>query len=466
MPKTPKSCNPDKPSIFDKLFRILDPRQRPEDADTDFMDPVAAAERSRPHRLAPSLLISIASFFIIAFIWAHWAELDQVTRGDGRVIPSSHIKIIDHLEGGIVRKILVREGEIVQKGQLLLNIDNTVSQARYKEGLALYYRALAGVERLKAQTENRPFEVPKEVAKNVPAIAQKERERYESAMARLNNETAIANRETEQRQQEVIELEGRLEQLNTRHNLALEELRMVEPLARKGIAPKMDLLRIKREVNTVKGDIKSTTVNITRAGFAFKQAQRRHANVEVAMRNEDLKELREVERRLSQAQDSITTEHDRLTRTDIRSPVRGIIKELLVNTISGVIQPGQDLLAIVPLEDTLLIEAQVRPSDVAFLRPGLHSIVKITAYDFALYGGLDAELVEISPDAIFDEEKRQNFFRIRLKTKKNYLGTNTNRLNITPGMTSSVDIITGKQTVWQYVTNPIKRASSVALRER
>ena len=462
-----------KPSIqqvhdtpLDKLMAVFDPRERPEDTEVDFMAPVLAAERRRPARLAPILLVTIASFFVIALLWANWAEIDQVTRGDGTVIPSSEVKVIDHLEGGIVREILVHEGQIVEAGQLLLKIDNTVAKGRLKQAKSLFYSAWASVIRLIAQIENQPFELPNAIIKEAAPLAKKEQERYIAATNRLENETAIAAREVDQRRQQFLEQKGRLEILLERRKLALEELRMIEPLAKKGIASKVDFIRVRRDVNDIKGEIESAKVNIIRTDAALKQGERRLQNVKVALKNEDLRELQEAKRRLAQAQDAITTEQDRLTRTDLLSPVHGIIKELKVNTISGVVQPGQDLIVIVPLKDTLLIEAQVRPADVAFLHPGLHSVVKITAYDFALYGGLDAKLIEISPDAIFDEEKRQNFFRIKLKTKKNYLGTKKNPLPITPGMTASVDIMTGKKTVLQYILNPIRRASQVALRER
>ena len=255
--------------------------------------------------------------------------------------------------------------------------------------------------------------------------------------------------------------------LEEQYKLTLEELNINIPLAKQGIVAKVELIRLKREVNNTKGDLESTKINIRRSEAALEEAQERLQQVAITMHTEDLRELKDAERRLSEMRDVFATESDKLTRTDILSPVNGIIKELMVHTIGGVIQPGQDLLAIVPLEDTLLIEAQIRPADVAFLRPGLHSIVKITAYDFAIYGGLDATLVDISADSIEDEQKGEVFFRVRLKTKTNHLvGRQGEKLPITPGMVASVDILTGKKTVLHYLLKPIRRGLNVALTEK
>lgn len=437
-----------------------------DDSELEFMTPVSAAHLSKPSPMANIMLYSIVSFFVIAFAWAKLAEIDEVTRADGRVIPSSQIKMVDHLEGGIVKDILVREGEVVESGQVLLRIDNTVAQARYEEGVAHYYQAMAQVERLRAQTEGREFVMPQIVTREAPDVARKEMERYRSSVERLDNEKAIAAREVDQRRQELLETTGRVEQIKDRLELANEELKLTEPLVKAGVAPKVDLIRIRRDVNEAKGELASAKTNVTRAEAALKQAERRGSHVDAQMRNDDLRELREAESRWAEVQDALTTGKDRLTRTELRSPVRGTVKELLVNTIGGVIQPGQDLVAIVPLEDSLLIEAQVRPSDVAFLRPGLPAIIKITAYDFAVYGGMDGKLVDISADSIQDE-KGQDFFRVRLRTDKNYLGRDeTKPLYISVGMTASVDIKTGKKTVWEYIMKPIKRAWQNSMGER
>ncbi len=435
--------------------------------DIEYMPALTAAHKRRPNKAAPILLFSIAAFFVIAVLWANWAKLDEITRGDGRVIPSGQIKVIDHLEGGIVRNINVKEGMLVKKDQLLLQIDNTVAETRHEEARMHFYRALTAAVRIKAQLSGKSFVVPQIIEKNAPEVAAKELDRYNAAQQRMKNETAIATHSLEQRQEELIDLQKRASMLEEQYKLTLEELNINIPLAKQGIVAKVELIRLKREVNNTKGDLESTKINIRRSEAALEEAQERLQQVAITMHTEDLRELKDAERRLSEMRDVFATESDKLTRTDILSPVNGIIKELMVHTIGGVIQPGQDLLAIVPLEDTLLIEAQIRPADVAFLRPGLHSIVKITAYDFAIYGGLDATLVDISADSIEDEQKGEVFFRVRLKTKTNHLvGRQGEKLPITPGMVASVDILTGKKTVLHYLLKPIRRGLNVALTEK
>ena len=440
----------------------------PDQEDVDYMNPLMASHMRKPKKWAPILLYSIVAFFVCAFIWANLAKLDEVTRGDGRVIPSGQVKIIDHLEGGIVKDILVKEGEIVEKGQTLLRIDSTIAKARYEEGLILYYQILARIARIKAQLSGKPYVVPEEVVKKAPEIAAKEKDTYDAAVSRLNNEEEIAAQGVEQRKQEKLEAQSRIEQLENQLVLAQEELTMIEPLVKSGVAPKVDWIRIKRDINKTKGELAAARANLPRSQAALLQSQQEFEQVRVNFRNEYYRELQEAERRWAEIKDATTTGLDRLTRTEVRSPVRGTIKEIEVNTIGGVLQPGQDLVHIVPLEDTLMIEAQVRPSDVAFLRPGMKAIIKITAYDFAIYGGLDAILVAISADTIIEENQRgeEEFFRIRLRTDKNYMGSEANPLPISPGMTAQVDILTGKKTVWQYIMKPILRATQNALTER
>ncbi|MEN8236557.1 MAG: HlyD family type I secretion periplasmic adaptor subunit [Pseudomonadota bacterium] len=465
-PQTTEKKNTSKENLESTLQETLGLQNQEKQDDVEYMPPLSAAYQRRPSQFAPILLFSILGFFVIALIWANWASLDEVTRGDGRVIPSSQIKMIDHLEGGIVRKILIKSGQSVEAGQLLLTIDNTVAQSRYEETEMLFYRAFASVTRLRAQTENKPFVVPQVVEEKAPAIAIKETERYQATQQRMTNEKEIAKQEIAQRQQELLELQGRATGLEEQHKLAEEELNITAPLAKQGIVAKVDVLRLRREVNDIKANLESTKVNIIRAQAALEGAQQRLMQVGITMHNEDLRELREAERRLSEMRDSLTAESDKLQRTDVRSPVKGIIKELMVHTIGGVVQPGQDLIAIVPIEDTLLIEAQIRPADVAFLRPGMPAVIKITAYDFAIFGGLDGKLVDISADAIKDEEGN-DFFRVRLKTDKNHLtGRRGEKLPIIPGMMASIDIMTGKKTVLEYLLKPIHRGMNVAMTER
>jgi len=431
----------------------------------DFMPSVLAAERRREDRFAPILLFVIVTIILVLLIWAGLAEIDEVTRGDGKVIPSSKIQLVDHLEGGIIKEILVSSGDVVDKDQVLLRIDNTVAQARFAEGEELYYRYLAGVERLKALIDGKEFIVPEEVKNNAQAIAIDQMQQYEGVKQRLLNEQNIAQREVEQRKQEHIEVVNRLKELKQQYSLVKEEVNITAPLVKRGLAPKVDLLRLQREASEMRGEIDSTKTNIVKADAALKQAERRLKQVPININTELWRELRDTQSRLASAQESFKTEGERYSRTEVRSPVHGIIKQLLVSTVGGVIQPGEDLAEIVPLEDTLTIEAQVKPSDIAFLRPGLESSVKFSAYDYSIYGDMKATLVRISADTIEDDEGN-SFYKIYLRTKGNKLSKSKEAVAVIPGMTVTVDILTGKKTILNYIMKPIIKTTSLALSER
>jgi adhesin transport system membrane fusion protein len=253
--------------------------------------------------------------------------------------------------------------------------------------------------------------------------------------------------------------------LNRSHQLAVDEMELTRPMVESGVMPQIDLLRLKREVNDLKGDSEATRLALPRAKAALAEASRRVQERLQRFRAETLKEMNDTKANLDAIAEIVTAEKDKFVRTEVRSPTRGTVKQIFVNTIGGVIRPGQDLVEIVPIEDTLLVEAKIRPSDVAFLRPGLDAMVKITAYDFSIYGGLPATLEGISADTIIDEEG-DSFYRIRLRTERNSLGTEEDPLPIIAGMTASVDILTGEKTVLDYILKPILKAKQRALRER
>jgi len=434
--------------------------------DSDFMPEVYGATKRGAHRFAHILLVVIVTFFVSFYLWARQAELEEVTRGEGQVIPSGQVQVVQNLEGGIVSAINVHEGQLVEKGQVLLKIDNVAAASDLKESRARWL-ALSGLTaRLEAETQGKDkISFPKEVLQEAPEIAKREQELFQSRKAGLQAELDILRRQEDQRRQELVELQGRLQKLQGSSSLAQQELDMTTPMVEKGVAPQIDLLRLKRQVNDLKGDVEATELSIPRAKSALAEASRRISERVQRFRSDTLKELNDARATLSVINANVSAQQDKVTRTDVRSPVRGTIKQLLVNTIGGVIRPGQDLVEIVPIEDTLLVEAKIRPSDVAFLRPGLDATVKVTAYDYSIYGGLPATLEDISADTITDE-KGEKFYRIRLRTKRNYLGTEEHPLPIISGMTVQTDILTGKKTVLDYLLKPILKARQRALRER
>ena len=431
----------------------------------EFMPPVVAASQRRAKRFAPIILVTILMFFLSFLIWAALADIDEVTRGEGKIIPSGQNKMVDHLEGGIIKKIFVKEGDTVDKGQVLVLVDNTVAEARFKEGKAHYLRTLANVERLKAQVKGEAFKIPKATSDKAPLVALQTMNEYKSWEAKLKNEKEIALQDIEQRKQELAELRANLNQHEEQLKLSKEELDLTEPLVKEGVVSKVEYIRQKRDFVDVSGKVQVTKKSIKKIESALKQSQDKLKQVAINQRNEDLKDFQNAKTQLSEAQKLFTTEGDRVTRTEVKSPVRGTVKELLINTIGGVIQPGEDLLVITPLEATLLVEAQIRPADIAFLSRGLKAIVKISAYDFSIYGGLEANLETIGADTVVDD-KGNSFYKIKVRTKKNHLLKGNKKFPIIPGMIATVDILTGKKTVLSYLLKPFIKAKNTALRER
>jgi membrane fusion protein, adhesin transport system len=433
--------------------------------DAHFARGFAAAELHRPRGFAHLLLVAITAFFVLFFAWASWATLDEVTRGEGRVIPSSQVQVVQNLEGGIVSEIPVREGEVVEEGQVLLRIDNVEAASDLRENRKRYLALLGALARLRAEVEEGDVTFAPLVLKHAPEVVRNEQDLFDARREALESELAILHSQAIQRKQELAELESHLAQLKRSYALAQEELEITEPLAAKRLVARVDLLRLRREVNDLKGELETTRLEIDRIKAASREAERRIEEKSLTFRAEAQRELNVVQAEADALEEQIAADADRVERTDVRSPVRGTIKQLLVNTVGGVIQPGEDLVEIVPLEDTLLVEAKVRPADIAFLHPGQPATVKVTAYDFSIYGGLDAVVEQISADTITDE-RGERFYRIRVRTTDSTLDKAGTALPIIPGMTTQVDILTGEKTVMDYLLKPILRARHNALRER
>lgn len=408
---------------------------------------------------------ALVGFFLFAVLWAHFAVVDEVTRGDGKAIPSSKLQKIQNLEGGIVAELFVREGQLVEKGDALLRLDDTRFASNVGETEADRLSLMMQVERLRAEVDGRELAVPAEVQEKAPGLADSERELFTSRQQQLTDEVAGLEEQLVQRQQELREFQSKQSQVRNSLNLLRQEIRMSEPLVAEGAISQVEVLRLKRAEVESQGELEATGLAIPRAESAIVEVQRKIEETRSRFRSEALTQLNEVSTELNKIQATGKALEDRVKRTLVISPVRGIVKQLLVNTIGGVIQPGSDMVEVVPLDDHLLVEARIRPQDIAFLHPGQEAVVKFTAYDYTIYGGLKAKLVNIGADSITDEEGN-SFYVIQLRTEKSHLGTEKNPLLIIPGMVASVDIITGKKSVLSYLLKPILRAQSEALRER
>ena len=304
------------------------------------------------------------------------------------------------------------------------------------------------------------------MVKAVPGQAKSEESLYISRRQQLHDEIGGLQEQLIQRQQELREFSSKQAQYRQQLNLQRQEINMSEPLVAQGAVSPVEVLRLKRAEVETRGQLDATTLAIPRAESAIKEVQRKVDETRGKFRSEALTQLNEARTDLNKAQATGKALEDRVSRTLVTSPVRGIVNKLLVNTIGGVIQPGSDMVEIVPLDDTLLVEAKIRPQDIAFLHPGQEAIVKFTAYDYTIYGGLKAQLEQIGADTITDEDKKTTYYIIKVRTERSHLGTDEKPLLIIPGMVASVDIITGKKSVLSYLLKPIIRARAEALHER
>ncbi|MDQ7986472.1 HlyD family type I secretion periplasmic adaptor subunit [Pseudomonas sp. G34] len=410
-------------------------------------------------------LWGIIAFVVFCLLWANFAEVDEVTRGDGKAIPSSRVQKIQNLEGGIVSELFVHEGQVVEAGTPLLRLDDTRFASNVGETEADRLSLAMRVERLSAEVEGRELAIPEDIAAKAPGLAQSERALFLSRQQQLQDEIAGLQEQLTQRRQEVREYASKQGQFRNSLELLRQEIRMSEPLVAEGAVSPVEVLRLKRAEVEARGQLEATGLAIPRAEAAIKEVERKIDETRGRFRSEALTQLNEARTDLSKIESTGRALEDRVNRTLVTSPVRGIVKQLLVNTIGGVIQPGSDMVEIVPIDDTILVEARIRPQDIAFLHPGQEAVVKFTAYDYTIYGGLKATLEQIGADTVTDEEGN-SFYLIKLRTEKSHLGTEERPLLIIPGMVTSVDIITGKKSVLSYLLKPIIRARAEALRER
>jgi len=452
--------------MLDKLreLKVLLEQRR---EDRRFLSDVNAAHDD-PLPLQSHLILWLSVLFVlIMLVWAGFASLDEVTRGMGKTIPSSQVQIVQNLEGGILAEILVEEGQLVEKDQILLQLDTVRFSSSYRETQLKYYELLANTARLSAEVNGSPLTIPDEVLKKAPQIADNARQLWVSRQNELKSNTEILADQVRQKQQEIVEIQAKSEQLARSFKLLQDEVKMSEPLVADGAMSQVELLRLQRAANDLRGELSAANLTLPRIKSMLDEARNKLEEVKIRFKTDALKQLNEAKAELDRTSESATALADRVNRTRVLSPVKGTVKRLKVNTVGGVIQPGMDLLEIVPLEDRLLIEAKIRPADIAFLRPGQQAVVKLTAYDYSIYGGLDAELEHISADTLASEEKDgESYYLIRLHTHKKFLEKNGQRLEIIAGMTAEVDILTGKKTVLDYLLKPILKAKDKALTER
>jgi adhesin transport system membrane fusion protein len=449
--------------------KILSRKNKPveySETDYSFMNSLSAAVLEQtPSRV--SRVLKVWLFTIVAFIvWASFAEIDEITRGDGDVIPYGQNQIIQNLEGGIVESILVNEGDMVKAGQVLLKISNVQSTSKSRTNQMKYYELEAKRLRLYAEAHQKPFQEPKDVKdaefKNQIRLA---KNLYNSDKLEFMAKDKSFVNQINQKKQAYKEAKARVRSLRKSLEFVTEEIQMTAPMVREGVKSKVDFLKLKREANDIENDIEAAQLSLPRLASAIKEFENKRKEAKQLFINKAKKELNETVAEIARLKTQQIAFSDQVSRTMVKSPVDGIVQKLFVHTVGGVVKPGADLIEIVPINKKLYLEVKIKPSDIAFLHPGAEAKVKVSAYDYAIHGGLKGKIVNISPDTITDKNDN-TFYLIHIVTDKNYLGTEEHPLRIIPGMTVSVDIVTGKKTVMQYILKPILKSKQYVFSER
>lgn len=433
--------------------------------DIEFMDELEAAARMKTSYSSNMMLIAVASLVASFFIWAGTCEIEQLTRGGGQVVPTREIQHVQSLEGGILQELLVGEGDIVEKGQILLRISDVAFASEERGVEARFLSLQAKKARLQAEAKGEGYEVPGEVQEKTPDIGKNELNLYNSRQQELKNALANLDSKIETAQADLSEITVKIKRMKESSALLREELVITQEMVRKKAVPKLEEIRLKRDLNDLDGQIKEAGER--KGGLeAELDAAKRSKNDQLdKFRSQALGDLNDVETEIAQLEENLTAISDRVFRTEIRSPVYGVVNKIAIKTMGGVVESAMKLVEIVPLEDELKIMARVPPNEIAFIHPGQDVNVKITAYDSQRYGSLSGRLVRIGANSITDRDGNV-FFEVEVSTAKNHLGTEARPLPITPGMVAEIEVITGKRTILEYLAKPILKAKSRALTER
>ena len=433
--------------------------------DIEFMNSLSGAMLASNVSKLNGLLYVICLVVLAAILWAYFAELDERTRGIGRTIPSRQIQVVQNLEGGIVEKIHVFEGQFVKSGEILVTLDDTGIGSSYSESSSKIAELSAKAMRLKAESGITSSMESIEGDQHMMTLLENERRLYSSNLKQYENQKSVLLQQLRQRKIELADAKQDLTSFRASQVMINREITLSRPLREKNLISELEFLQLDQKALEKKQEIDRTKKKMEKLNLQIIEAEQKIKELEASRHSEAMEELNAVTAEIDRLTYMQVAIEDRVTRTSVRSPVDGTVKQLLINTVGGVLKPGMDILEIVPLDKSVIVETKIKPSDIAFLFPGQKAVLKFTAYDFAIYGGLDGEVTHISADTITDD-KGEEFYLVRIKSDVNYLGTEDNKKHIIIGMTAQVDIITGKKTVMQYLMKPILRAKENALRER
>lgn len=433
--------------------------------DIAFMNELDAAVRMKPARPVIFMLLTISAFIVFFIVWAAVTEVEEVTRGQGQVVPSREIQTVQSLEGGILQELLVAEGDTVKKDQILLRISDVHFSSEERGTEAQFLSLRAKRARLKAEAEGRDFVIADEIAEKMPQVAANEKALYDSRQKELAGAYSILDDRIAKAEFDMKEVSAEIGRLYQNRSLLQKELSITKDMVAQRAVPKLDQIRLERELADISGQINTKAQEKKGLEADLSAAKNERATQDDKFRSQALEELGEVEAKISALQENLKSMEDRVYRTEVRAPVDGVVNKIAIKTIGGVIEPAMRLIEIVPVDDALKIIAKVKPDEIAFLRPGQPVKVKITAYDSQKYGSLDGTLRRIGANSVKDGEG-DVFFEIEVVTARNFMGAAEKPLPITPGMVADVDVITGKRTILNYLIKPIRRGFDRALRER
>jgi len=432
--------------------------------DYEYMSSLGSAMIESSPKKIRMVIIFWAISLTLLITWMAFANIDEIARGSGEVIPRGENQLIQNLEGGIIEEILTHEGATVKVGEILLKIENQKSRSSYENNQISSRSLEAKILRLKAEAANKKLIISKEIKEKMPLLIANEVSLYNSNKQRLNAQKKIVKQQLYQKEQEYKESRKRLELLREDLRLINQEIAIIEPLVKKGIKPQYDFLKLKREKNSIVKEVEGVKLSLPRLRSMISEARERVSSITYENQIKAKEELNEVLAKFQSTLNNDETLLDQVDRTVVRSPINAIVQKLFVHTVGGVIRPGADLVELVPTDKSLLIEVKIKPADIAFIYIGQMAKVKFSAYDFSIFGSLDGKVESISADSIKDE-KDVTYFKVRIKTEKSYLQRNTKELKIMPGMTVDVDIITGKKTVLDYILKPILKTKQYSFSE-
>ena len=433
--------------------------------DMVYMRSLSAAAVHRTPRYLIAVVMIFALFVIAAILWMNWAKIDVVIRGAGKVSPASQVQNIQSLEGGIISEILVVEGQPVETGQALIKISDIAFSSSFEENRLLYLELLARSSRLSAEAFGRAFKPEPEVSEDAPHLVKSEKSLFDSNQAQLKETLSGLEEKISQQKSALLEAQSKQRQLKKSLDLVKKEIKIKQPLKERGIISEVEFLQLQQREAEFEGEIEAARLSVPRIKSTIEEARFNKQGEKLSFQNNAKKELNEVTAEISRIKESQNALQDRVKRTTLRSPVNGIVQRLYINTIGGVISPGNNILDIVPQEDSLLVELKIKPADIAYVSVGQFARLKFSAYDFAIHGSLQGIVTFISADTITNEEG-ESFFLVRVKPTKPFLGVKSGELPIKIGMTAEADIITDKKTILSYLTEPVHRGIDKALRER